>query len=55
MTVLTPRELAGFRGPAAGYVIIGAGKTAMDTCCWLLDRACAPADITWVRPRDAVV
>jgi len=38
--------------PAAGYVIIGAGKTAMDAACWLLDRGVTPTDITWVRPRD---
>lgn len=35
------------------YVIIGAGKTAMDTGVWLLE-AGIPADkIGWVRPRDS--
>jgi hypothetical protein len=37
----------------AGYVIIGAGKTAMDAACWLLDQGAPPEDITWIRPRDA--
>jgi hypothetical protein len=37
----------------AGYTIIGAGKTAMDAACWLLDQGVPPADITWVRPRDS--
>jgi hypothetical protein len=39
--------------PAAGYVIVGAGKTAMDAACWLLDHGIPPADITWIRPRDS--
>jgi hypothetical protein len=34
------------------YVIVGAGKTATDTCVWLLQNGVAPNSITWVRPRD---
>jgi hypothetical protein len=35
------------------YVIIGAGKTALDACVWLLEQG-APADrICWVKPREA--
>ncbi len=35
------------------YVVIGGGKTAMDTAVWLLE-AGVPADqIDWVRPRDS--
>jgi hypothetical protein len=35
------------------YVIIGAGKTALDACVWLLEQG-VPADrITWVKPREA--
>jgi hypothetical protein len=37
----------------AGYVIIGAGKTAMDAACWLLDQGVRPDAITWIRPRDS--
>jgi hypothetical protein len=37
------------------FVVLGAGKTAMDTCIWLLQSG-APADaITWVMPRDSWV
>lgn len=36
-----------------GYVIIGAGKTALDACCWLLDTGVSPADIRWIKPREA--
>ena len=35
-----------------GYVIIGAGKTALDACTWLLDSGVAPSDIRWVKPRE---
>lgn len=35
------------------YVVIGAGKTSMDTCSWLL-RHDVPADrITWIKPRES--
>jgi hypothetical protein len=34
------------------YVIVGAGKTATDTCVWLLQNGVSPNAITWVRPRD---
>lgn len=35
------------------YVIVGAGKTAMDTCLWLLRHGVAPERLTWIKPRDA--
>ena len=35
------------------YVIVGAGKTAMDAGVWLLQAGVAAHDITWVRPRDS--
>jgi NAD(P)-binding Rossmann-like domain len=40
-------------GPASGYTVIGAGKTAMDACAWLLDSGVPPEVIRWIRPRDA--
>jgi hypothetical protein len=45
-------ELTTLENPAAGYVIVGGGKTALDAICWLLDRATDPDDISWIRPRD---
>ena len=47
-------HLARDGGPVpTGYVIIGAGKTAMDAALWLLG-AGVPADrIRWVMPRDS--
>ncbi len=35
------------------YVIVGAGKTAMDTCLWLLRHGIAPERLTWIKPRDS--
>jgi hypothetical protein len=46
-------ELTSRREPAAGYVVIGAGKTGMDAVCWLLDQGTPPEQITWIRPQDA--
>jgi hypothetical protein len=37
----------------ARFVIVGAGKTSMDACTWLLDRGVSPDRIQWIRPRDA--
>jgi hypothetical protein len=45
-------ELITLGNPAAGYVIVGGGKTALDGICWLLDRGTDPGGITWIRPRD---
>lgn len=39
--------------PGAGYVIIGAGKTAMDAVIWLLEQGTDPDLITWIKPREA--
>ena len=41
--------------PAGGYVVIGAGKTGMDACNWLLDNGVDPDGISWIKPRDAWV
>jgi hypothetical protein len=37
------------------YVIVGAGKTAIDACLWLLENGVDPDAITWVKPREAWV
>ena len=34
------------------FVVIGAGKTALDTCVWLLEQGVAPASIRWIKPRE---
>lgn len=39
--------------PPQHFVILGGGKTAMDTAVWLLEAGVAPERIDWVRPRDS--
>jgi hypothetical protein len=34
------------------FVIIGAGKTALDTCIWLLEQGVPPSLICWIKPRE---
>ena len=35
------------------YVIVGAGKTGIDACLWLLGQGVDPAAIRWIMPRDS--
>ena len=50
-----PNELPRIREARDRYVIVGAGKTAMDACVWLLRHAVAAERLTWIKPRDAWV
>ena len=52
---MPPNGLVHLREPASGFTVIGAGKTAVDTCCWLLDAGIAPDAIRWIKPRDSWV
>ncbi|UDY34997.1 NAD(P)-binding protein [Dermatobacter hominis] len=51
-TVVPPNDLVLPGVPPSGYTVIGGGKTAMDTCGWLLDMGVDPDRIRWVRSRD---
>lgn len=46
-------EVVRLRERAERYVIVGAGKTALDTCVWLLEQGVPPDAIRWIRPREA--
>ncbi|KXU96153.1 hypothetical protein CR51_23525 [Caballeronia megalochromosomata] len=35
------------------FVVIGAGKTALDTCVWLLEQNVPASSICWIKPREA--
>src|SRR5206468_12490646 len=50
--LVPPNDLVDLDAPATGFTILGAGKTAMDTCNWLLDAGVHPSQIEWFRPRD---
>lgn len=48
-----PNELPRLAARYERFTVLGAGKTGVDTCSWLLEHG-APADsIRWVMPRDA--
>ena len=50
--VIAVNELVRITHAPERYVVVGAGKTATDTCVWLLGNGVSPNAITWVRPRD---
>ncbi|OBK27632.1 hypothetical protein A5634_22470 [Mycobacterium asiaticum] len=49
---IPPNDLPRF-GARERYVIVGAGKTGMDVCLWLLRHGVDPARLTWIMPRDS--
>ena len=53
--LVTPNDLVRLPEPGSAFTVIGAGKTSMDTCCWLIDSGVAPDSIRWIRPRDPYV
>ncbi|MDM7860381.1 NAD(P)-binding protein [Alteromonas sp. ASW11-36] len=53
LTCIPPNALPKQTEVAGGFVIIGAGKTAIDTVIWLLQHGVKPNIITWIMPRDA--
>ena len=48
-------ELVRIDRPQSGYVVVGAGKTGMDACIWLLEQGVDPERIRWIMPRDSWV
>lgn len=50
--VIAVNDLVRLTDPPEQYVIVGAGKTSLDACVWLLQRGVDPDAICWVRPRD---
>jgi len=51
--MIPPNNLVDLDRPVSDVTVIGAGKTAMDTCTWLLDAGVDPDRIRWIRPRDS--
>jgi len=50
---IAPNELANLKQAPDSFVVIGAGKTAIDSVIWLLETGADPNRIRWIRPRDA--
>jgi hypothetical protein len=48
-----PNRLPDIRRPHAAYTVVGAGKTGIDACLWLLANGVPPQRVRWVVPRDA--
>ena len=46
-------EIAKVEGRPERFVIIGAGKTALDACTWLLEQGVPASAIRWIKPREA--
>ncbi|ALE73518.1 hypothetical protein AD006_19545 [Pseudonocardia sp. EC080610-09] len=49
--VVPPNDLPALREPYDRYVVVGAGKTGIDACLWLLEQGVDPTDLTWIMPR----
>ena len=52
VTLVPPNDLVDLAAPAGRFTVIGAGKTAIDTCVWLLEEGVEPDRIRWIRGRD---
>ena len=52
VTLVPPNDLVGLSEPAARFTVVGAGKTAIDTCVWLVETGVDPDRIRWIRGRD---
>jgi hypothetical protein len=53
VTCVPPNDLPRLAARYQSFTMLGAGKTGVDTCCWLLAHG-APADsIRWIVPRDS--
>ena len=52
-TLIPVGDLVNVTEPPSGFTVLGAGKTAMDACTFLLESNVDPDKIRWVRPRDA--
>jgi hypothetical protein len=46
-------ELVDVTGSPDSFTILGAGKTAMDACCWLQENGVDPDRIRWVKSRES--
>lgn len=52
VVAIPPNGLVDPGEPPERFTVIGAGKTAIDTCLWLLDAGVDAGRIRWVRGRD---
>jgi hypothetical protein len=48
-----PNDLPAISADRERFVIVGAGKTGIDACLWLLRNGIPPERLTWIMPRDS--
>jgi len=51
--LMPPNDLVDLAQPVGAFTVVGGGKTAMDTCVWLLEAGVDPDQIRWIRSRDS--
>lgn len=51
--LVTPNDLPSVQRQYSNYTVVGAGKTGIDACLWLLANEIDPDRITWIMPRDS--
>jgi hypothetical protein len=50
---IPPNDLPRLAPRYARFTVLGAGKTGVDTCCWLLAHGATADSIRWIMPRDS--
>jgi hypothetical protein len=48
-----PNDMPLYAADRERFVIVGAGKTGIDSCLWLLRNGIPPERLTWIMPRDS--
>ncbi|MEM9670468.1 MAG: NAD(P)/FAD-dependent oxidoreductase [Pseudomonadota bacterium] len=51
VTCVPPNDLPTLAAKFGHYVVLGGGKTAMDSVVWLIDHGASPDTVTWICPR----
>jgi hypothetical protein len=51
--LITPNQLPEIDRPYEAYTVVGAGKTGIDACIWLIEYGVDPEKISWITPRDS--
>lgn len=52
VALVAPNDLPKITRPYGAYTVVGAGKTGVDACLWLLAQGVHPQRISWIVPRD---
>lgn len=53
VSLIAPNALPLLNRVYRRYTVVGAGKTGIDVCLWLLQHGVAPERIAWIMPRDS--